>query len=214
MKVGGAMVAAGGIVRPGGVQFTRTGFSEVPYPWTALCRVRRGTGWKIANRIVVTAAHCVTSVAYANVTTLGGSIVQGEVVRFIDAPSVGTADDIALLLLDEEISGLSLEPTLYPSAYHGNVTVAGIPDAELDEIFQDTGPVRGRQNGLLYYSVNTISGHSGSPVLLNPNTNECVGIHLAPGGISIGGASSNQVNRGLLFEQKHLDFISKESLGL
>jgi V8-like Glu-specific endopeptidase len=186
-------------------------------PYDMICAIKRhrgqekpfhlGTGLLIDREIILTAAHVVNA-GYAKVNrgtyweAPGTDLfaVRGlnkgvklsskwmkKVAFIVEAPKVGSSEDIAVVLLQGALAPgqTALTPTAVSDTFSGQVQIAGYPElagtnppATGDDIVIGTGigAVYNANRELIAYRADTARGHSGSPIIAG---GDLVGIHVA-----------------------------------
>jgi V8-like Glu-specific endopeptidase len=85
-----------------------------------------------------------------------------------------------------------------------DVSVGGAQDSQPQRM--DGALITQADTEMVYYPIQTVGGHSGSPVF---NRGTVIGVHTGPRMLSGGGASSHE-NRGVLLDPEKIDWINSK----
>lgn len=191
-----------------------------------------GTGWFYKPNVVVTAAHCTIyprSGVFGNAPKphtiylqveplfalpLNQSFVVSRIIYSSYDP-VSSRADIALLHLPvgTASSGLTLPSMVFSEQAMGGgeALLAGYAIEWGGDLVRHQGPIIQTDANFLYYDIDAVGGHSGSPVVVsNGASNVVVGIHVA--GTSLN-RTSNQLgcNVGLRLDAALVNWIITNS---
>lgn len=187
-----------------------------------------GTAWFIAPKFLITAAHVVNQsrniplmAAFGGVSSAGIKMPQSSLVGamlFNDPnPRVGAHNDIALLWLGPNKRSNSWLRFAKPKR-QGNARIIGAQFSRHQgalgtTLFEDSGRYLANQGHNLAYDIDTQRGQSGAPILNTANV--VIGIHQAGkhgfGSQTIGGVELSKLNKGLAFDQFHIDWLQQRA---
>lgn len=166
-------------------------------------RQARGTGWFVAQRVIVTAGHCVHRGMggnyFSRVTVIPGMSKSGRPFGEVTVSSerlrasIGwtqegseLADYGVILLPENAFTGGSISPYVFRAAalpddeiLRQPATLSGYPaDKQFGTQWHDSGPIQALTPARLLYSIDTFGGHSGSGVFQGRGEEfEVIGIH-------------------------------------
>lgn len=194
--------------------FSRIGLTQASPAMQAIVSIGddRGSGWLAMPDRAVTVSHCIPT--GQSTQTIYDAFQNSRTAKVFHYPagSDGSSDDIAVLIFS---SPFSTQPLSFGGVDSGSVPgstveVAGRCDGRLGDVVWFDGKVVAFRNGILFYAVNTLPGHSGSPVFYMPTIDvvapsPVIGVHLG-GGVGAPAGVDN-VNRGVFIDSDRRAFI-------
>ncbi|WP_155635482.1 trypsin-like serine peptidase [Burkholderia cepacia] len=194
--------------------FSRIGLTQASPTLQAIVSIGddNGSGWLAMPDRAVTASHCIP--AGQSTQIIYDAFQNSRIARVFHYPagSDGSNDDIAVLVFSSPFTTqpLGFGGVESDSVPGSTVEVAGRCDGRLGDIVWFDGKVAALSDGMLFYAVNTLQGHSGSPVFIIPMVDAAapsrvIGVHLG-GGVGAP-AGLNNVNRGAFIDADRQAFI-------